>query len=233
MTSVRAVLTTAMLAVSLSACGGGPDGKARPVPSELIPTSLGNLSVAREAKAEEVWKKLPKGALITGGHVYAIREGNSIEGDIQLAVLKDTDTGDLVNSQDERCARKPKSCTGHRALLGMQAELGKGVGFQRLYYEGQRYYTSVQSDQRIYLWFPPRSHSYVLVVLRRAFTKASSDALVRALLDFQSGRPPGDVPRPVPGTKERTGLDPLFVVDEPNSEPTPKSTATPTPETTP
>ncbi|MHB8507853.1 MAG: hypothetical protein ACYDGR_04290, partial [Candidatus Dormibacteria bacterium] len=41
-------------------------------------------------------------------------------------------------------------------------------------------------DLRVYMWFPPRSNTIEMVVLRRKFTEHRQ--LVRALVDYQHGR---------------------------------------------
>ncbi|MFN2539707.1 MAG: hypothetical protein ABR549_16355 [Mycobacteriales bacterium] len=171
MTSRRNRLSAVFLAVAavigVSACGAD-NGQPRTLPTNLVPTSLGGLVFSREPKAEAVWskEKLPKNALISSGRIYTVRDGSTIQGDIQVAVFtSSTDTSDLTDAYDETCTRHPKRCSGHQALIGMNATLGES-SFRRLYIGDQRVYEKVQSDLRMYLWFPPKTQSYVLLVLR-------------------------------------------------------------------
>jgi hypothetical protein len=199
-TRLLSLLATGALLLGATACGSAP-ATPRALPTGLVPNSVGELTFKREPKAEAVWskRKMPKNSLISSGQIFTVRSGTTIEGDLQLAVFKpSTDTTDLTDAYDVKCAKTPKRCSGHQALLGMNGTLGDSVPFRRLYVGDQRVYVKVMSDLRMYLWFPPRTQSYVLLVPRKAFTPASSDALLHALIDFQYGRTPGAVPLPTP-----------------------------------
>lgn len=192
------------LVLSLAAACGGSTGAPRTLPTGLVPKSLGGLVFTSEPKAEVVWSKakMPKNSLISSGKIYTVRSGTTIEGDVQVAVFKQsTDTTDLTDAYDVRCTKKPKTCSGHQALLGMNQTLGES-SFRRIYVGDQRVYEKVLSDLRMYLWFPPKSQSYVLLVLRKAFTRRSSEALLRAFVAYQQGRPPGPIPLPTPGVTD-------------------------------
>lgn len=184
-------------AISLSSCGNSAAATAQP-PRTLVPGQLGALRFDRSSLAEAQFSHLDSAALITGGLVYTVRHDDVTEGDIQVEQFKPkVSTADLQDSQDVLCTENPDDCTGVEVFLGMQQDIGSGH-FQRIYVGNQRVYLMVLDNQRVYMWFPPGTNAMILMILRSQFTAASSDALMHALLAYQSGRTPGAVPIPSP-----------------------------------
>ena len=197
---LAAGLATGVMATVLSACGGqAAGGGVRPAElSYLVPGSLGDVSFRREPKGEAILNKHDRASLVAGGLVYTVHHGDFTDGSIQIErLVAGVSTADLVDNKDVFCFSSPKQCPGHEVLLGMEKNFGSGH-FTRLYVVGKRVYFIQLSDQQVYMWFPENSNTIVLMVLRRQFTTASSDALMRALIQSENKLETSPIPLPTP-----------------------------------
>ena len=185
----RRVFAALAVAGMLAGCASATREVARTLPAGMVPSALTPLKIVESLEAEKVWRHMPSGALITSGRVYTINNGATVEGDIQYAVFRrSVDTKYIADRYDRYCTLHHQSCSGIRALQGFQSFFGSRQ-FQRTYVSDQRVYTMQLSDQRVYLWFPPATQSYLLVIFRNAFGQANSDAVVAALVALEQGRP--------------------------------------------
>jgi hypothetical protein len=199
----------------------------RPVPANLIPSKLDQYAFKYEPAPSKQYKKAGPDALVSDGKVYSISAQGATEGAIELTVYKpDVDISDIDDeSMTEQCANSPEDCPGHEIFMGIQSQLGTGR-FQRIYYRGyERSYKMALPDQTIYLWFPPRTESMVMLILVGSMGQPASDDLFRAVLDFQHHRAVGSIAAPAPVTPKSTGAAlPAF---GPSAAPTPTPTPTP------
>ena len=182
----------------LIGCGGSTQVAPRSMPTTLVPSQLGDIMLQREVKAEDQYQTAGSTSLVSAGRVYTVRHDDTIEGSVQLVLFKPkVSTDDMTDNMSDYCVAHPEECPGHEVFKGVQRGFGSGR-FQRVYLQGERVYEMQLSDQRVYVWFPPRTESMTMVVLRQQFTTQSSDAFVKALLQYQHGQTPDAVPLPAP-----------------------------------
>jgi hypothetical protein len=195
---VAAAPATIILMILMIGCGATGQAAPRTMPSNLVPAQLGDLVLQREQKAEAQYGTAGPDSLVSTGRVFTVRHNDTIEGSVQLVVFKPkVSTEDMTDNMSDHCVSNPEECPGHEVFKGVQRSFGSGR-FQRIYIQNERVYQMELSDQRVYVWFPPRTETMTLVILRRQFTAPSSNALVTALLDYQHGRKPSPVPLPGP-----------------------------------
>jgi hypothetical protein len=196
--SVRrvAAIPAALIPLLLLAGCGTSQATQRSLPASLVPGKLGDIVLQREPKAEAQYQTAGPTSLVSDGRVYTVRHDDTIEGSVQLVLFKPkVSTEDMTDNMSDHCVANPEECPGHEVFKGVQRSFGSGR-FQRVYVQGARVYEMQLSDQRVYVWFPPRTESMTMVILRQQFSKPSSDALVVALLQYQHGGAPSPVPLP-------------------------------------
>lgn len=164
-----AAAAAVVIGAVLSSCGGAAPIKAGPLPSRLVPAALGTLTFAEEVRAEAAYQKAKRDAdiMVSEGRVFTIHNGDIVEGSIQISRFK----AGYLSSDPE-------------VVQAIEQSIGSFASFH-----GARLsvWLDRTPDQRIYLWFPPRSDSMALLVLRDSFTAANADAVARALADYEAG----------------------------------------------
>ena len=211
------------VAITLLVTGCGPAASVAPrrIPTDLVPDHIGQIIFKREPKAEAEYLKAGPESLVTTGQVYTVRHDDIIEGSVQVALFKPkVDTSDLTDQMTNYCIDNPLDCTGHEALEGLQRSLGSGQ-FVRVHIDKERVYKMQLSDQQIDLWFPPGTQTMEMLILRKQFTAAASDALLKALIDLQHRLQPSPVPIPSPpvGTLPSPSSLPGFDLTSPSPSP--------------
>jgi len=199
-------LGAALLLVSMVLPSCGPVSRVgqRTLPRNLVPASFGALRFQREPKAEVAYAHAGPDALVSQGMVYTVRHDDFVDGTVQVSLFKpEVDTSDLTDRYSDYCISKPEECTGHEAFKLVQKSLGAGR-FHRLAYDGEREYVMQLIDQRIYVWFPARTETMVLLILRNQFTAGASDALFHALIDFENNKSPAPISLPGGGVANAT-----------------------------
>jgi transglutaminase-like putative cysteine protease len=170
----------------------------------LVPPSVGPLVMLREAALENAFHRAGADALVSSGRVYTIHNGDVIEGSVQVSLLDPTvqrDSAELLSGLEQSLGggtfvpmrERVPLFDGACACSGQFRDArvaGEPLRFR------QHIYVSVLPDQRIYLWFPPQSHTMAIVVLRGQFPRLSADELVLTLSDHQHGAPLVAVPVP-------------------------------------
>ena len=209
-----AVVATAVMTVLLASCAGvaaTTPPPSRKIPTHMVPDTMGELTFKREPGAEAQYRNGGGDALVDRGLIYSIHHQETTYGAVQVAVFKsDVDISDI---DDERrvleCAQNAVECPGHEIFKGIQANLGGGR-FDRVYYRGyERAYRMDLTDQHIYMWFPPGTHSMVTLILIGEFTPESATLLFQGLIDYQHQQAPQPVPLPSPNQVSATPSPPL------------------------
>jgi transglutaminase superfamily protein len=158
------------VALTLTSCGSTAPLKAGPLPARLVPTALGTLTFAEEAKAEASYLKARRNAdiMVSEGRVFTLHYGDVVEGSIQVSRFK-----------------PGYSASDPEVVDAIKASIGNFYDFHRA---AVPVWLDRTPDQRIYLWFAPHSDSMTLLVLRASFTPANADAVARALAAYEAGR---------------------------------------------
>ncbi len=214
-----AAILAVVFTVTASACASAPAAK-RNLPTGLVPEQLGQIHFQREPAAEKAFTQSSKDALVSGGLVYTVGHDDYIEGSVQIQLFKpEVDTSDIASTEiTDQCVVTPESCPGHEIFKSIQSSLGSGH-FHRLYYKGRKAYEMLLPDLTFFLWFPPNTQTVAILALRREFGNSSSQALLKALLDYEAGRAPAPVPISSPAPAATPSSTPL--------EPTPSTAGTP------
>ncbi len=178
----------------------------------LVPHSIGALVLLRETSVESAFRNAGPDALVTGGHVYTVHNGDVIEGSVQVSTLRsdlDRSSGDLVNGLRDRLAGGSFAEMHERVFLddgtcacpGQYTTVPVKDEASRFH---QRIWVSVLPDQRIYFWFPPQAHTLEVVVMRAQFPALAADELVLTMSDREHGAALVAVPVP-PIAAEQAG----------------------------
>jgi hypothetical protein len=170
--AVAAAATTAM-ALFFGACGGST-GPARPpssYPEPLMPATTGPYDVAREPKAEVEFAKAGGRSLVLGGQVFTVRDGDNIQGSVEIAVFKPNVDAQAAQVQE-----------------GVQKGLGTTAGFHIVHYGLIEFRVLQTTEQQVYLWFPPERNVMELFIMRKKF--ADADKVVQAIVNHQRGLKP-------------------------------------------
>ena len=164
-----AIAVTLFAGIVAATTVGGPDG-VRPGAAALppVPGQTNSVVWQREPKAERAFGRAGRDALVTGGRVYSVRQGTTIQGSLQLAALR----ADVVDHRDD-------------IQEGVRQSIGAGR-FAPTRLGGQRVFSLDLPEQHLLLWFAADGRSYQLLVARRSFRDA--DALFAALLETQLGQ---------------------------------------------
>lgn len=165
-----AAAAVAVTAVTLMSCGNATLLKTGPLPARLVPSSLGTLTFAEEPKAEASYLKARRNPdiMVSEGRVFTLHYGDLVEGSIQVSRFKAGYSG-----SDPEVIDAIKSSIGN---------------FYDFHGAPVPVWLDRTPDQRMYLWFAPRSDSMTLLVLRASFTAANADAVARALAAYEAGR---------------------------------------------
>lgn len=161
----------ALLVAVVPGCGRDPASASEvpsALPKNLVPATLGDFRLQREPQMEKEYAAVGKEALVSGGRVFTIRDGeDAIQGTFQAAVFKEEYDGTDRDVQES-------------------VEKGLGSGrFETTRYGSVRLRTLELAEQRMFLWFPPERNVMELWVMRKSFDQ--SDAVVRAMIDHQRG----------------------------------------------
>jgi hypothetical protein len=196
--SAVATATSLLVTIILSACGpaGSSSAAPRTVPTKLVPASIGAFTFKVEADAGKEFAKAGSAAEVSAGAVYTIQNGPATDGALELSVFKPEYTIDDINdeSMDTTCQQDELQCVGHQIFRGIQCTFGY---FHRIYFQGERAYTMVLSDQTIFLWFPPHTETMSLMILLGQFPVDNANTLFKAVLEYQHHEKPESVPVPV------------------------------------
>lgn len=155
------------------------------LPSRLVPPSLGDLRFVPEPAAQEAYRKASERSLAAEGRVFSIRQGDVVQGSLQVA--------GLVPGIDVR---------SHRVREQVLAGLGSGR-FAPVRLGEERVYRIKLPEQTLYLSFAPNGRSFSLMVTRAAFKEA--DRVFAAVLAYRRGQRPGDIQADVPVPDPRRG----------------------------
>lgn len=176
-----AVVLMAALVASL------PSAPARRVPAALpervVPESIGDIRFVREEDAESAFHEDAERPLATEGLVYSLREGDVVQGSLQVARLDPR-----FDTRSPRIRDQILSGLGNGRLR--PARIGE-----------ERVFRLEQAEQTLLLSFAPNGQVYYLMAARRDFTEA--ERVFTSALGFTRGetaaelRPP-DVPVPDP-----------------------------------
>jgi hypothetical protein len=192
----------AAAALLVAGCGEPPYVAPDKLASKLVPTSLGKLEFKREKLTEQNFRKPAGNSLVKDGQVFTLRHDEVVEGSFQVALFK-----------PQYNAQSPD------VFYGIQRTIAEGT-FQPRTIHGERVWAMKLLDQTIYLWFPPKQNTECLLIVRSAFRQ--SDKLARALVEYQQGRVPVDVPLPSPQVVTvAAGPSPSPAVEGPLAQPSP------------
>lgn len=153
------------------------------LPERVVPESIGDIRFVREEDAESAFQEGAERPLATEGLVYSVREGDVVQGSLQVARL------------DPRFdTRSPR----------VRDQILSGLGNGRLRPDRvgeERIFRLDQAEQTLLLSFAPNGQVYYLMAARRDFAEA--EQVFTSALAFTRGeraaelRPP-DVPVPDP-----------------------------------
>jgi hypothetical protein len=179
---VIGVATTAVL----SARDTGPaTTQASTLPTRIAPTSVGDVRLQRESSAEAAFRAGRTGSVIVEGRVFSLRQGDVVQGSLQVAALApDIDT------------RSPR--------VRAQVLAGFAGGRLRPARVGEeRIYRLDLPEQTLLMAFTRDGHSYYLMAARTAF--GAADRLFAAVLAFSRGESGAKVAPTVPVPDPRRG----------------------------
>lgn len=137
------------------------------LPSDPVPETLDRFSFKREAEVEEAFSKAGKEALVGDGLIYTIREGDDVQGYLEVAGFK-----------PGLGAGKPEVREGVLKGIG-------GGRFEPQRLGRERIYKTSAGEQTFFLWFPPDGRYFELLVARQGFEDA--EQLFAGILAYQRG----------------------------------------------
>jgi len=207
-----ALVASGLLITLVTTCGtaGASSTPVRTLPNHLVPQSIGAFSFKVEKDASKAFAQAGSDAEVSSGAVYTINIGQATYGALELSVFKPEYDVDDINDQslDTACQQGELQCVGRQIFRGIQCSFGGH--FHRIYFQGQRAYTVVLSDQTVFVWFPPHTETMALMVLLGQFPVANATDLFQAVLEYQHHRTPQAVAVPViqPGSQLRLDAGP-------------------------
>jgi hypothetical protein len=153
------------------------------LPDSVAPDQLENVRFVRERDAEVAFRSGTERSLATEGLVYSLRQGDVVQGSLQVAALDP--------SIDTRSPR-------------VRDEVLRGLGdgrFRPTRIGEERVYRLSLPEQTLLLSFTPNGRAYYLMAARSAY--ADSERLFASVLEFTRGERdaqlrPADVPVPDP-----------------------------------
>ena len=147
------------------------------LPDVLAPARIGDVELRPEPTVEQAFAEAGSQSIIEAGRVFSLRQGDEIEGSLQIAALEN------VSAADAKVRRAVVKSIGQ--------------GRFRLTRIGQvRAYVLDAPEQRFLLWFPPDGRSYNLLVTRATFDQA--DRVFAAVIAHQRGVEDTGLGVPVP-----------------------------------
>ena len=182
-----AVVALAAVALGVTALVSIPSEPARsaspPLTDDVAPERIGEIRFAREQDAENAFRSGTDRPLAAEGRVYSLRQGDVVEGSLQVARLDPR-----FDTRSPRVRDQVLSGLGDGRLR--PARIGE-----------ERIFRLDQAEQTLMLSFAPDGHVYYLMAVRRQFTQA--DQLFSAYLSFARGERaeqvrPANVPAPDP-----------------------------------
>jgi hypothetical protein len=172
--------------VMIGGCVPGPKMAEEPIrfPDPLLPAQVLGFPIERQVAVESQYAKPGDAGLVREGRVFTIRKAASIQGSVQVSLLKpDVDGRDPdVQSSVER-------------------GLGSSEGFRTIHVGTVRLRAIELAEQRVYAWFPPELNVMELFIMRRGFEEA--EQVVLAIIEFQRTAAPG-TPGPADATPPTT-----------------------------
>lgn len=163
-----------LLALLLGGCSNSaPGSTAAPAtyPGQIVPShSLLGLTFTRDQSAEAKYRKAGAAALTPEGQVYVVRSNGAAEGSVQVALFKPG-----VDTHDPSIRAKTEAAIGG----GVFGDYRIGTAHLR---------RSFQSDQVLYLWFPPERNAMILTVLRKSYS-SFADVVLRDLIATERALP--------------------------------------------
>lgn len=156
---------------------------ARALPAQAAPASLGDVRFVREPVAERAFTEQTDASLVTQGRVFSLRQGDVVQGSLQVAALDPA-----IDTRSPRVR--------DRVLRG----LGDGQ-FRPMRIGEEKVYRRTLPELTLLLAFTPDGQGYYLMAARSAY--ADSERLFGSVLAFRRGETesvlrPADVPVPDP-----------------------------------
>ncbi len=181
------VLVVVVVALGVTALFSIPSDPARsaaaPLADDATPDRVGEVRFEREQEAETAFRSGTARPLAAEGHVYSLRQGDVVQGSLQMVRLDPR-----FDTRSPRVRDQILSGLGDGRLR--PARIGE-----------ERVFRLDQAEQTLILSFAPDGHVYYLMAVRRQFEEA--EQLFAAVLAFTRGerteqlRPAG-VPVPDP-----------------------------------
>jgi transglutaminase-like putative cysteine protease len=171
---LAAVASAIVAVVMLGGCVPGPQLAESPIrfPDPMVPPTVLGFPLERQATVEAQYAKPGDAGLVSEGRVYTIRKGASIQGSVQISLLKPDVDGRSWKVQSS-----------------VERGLGSEEGFRTIHAGTVRLRTIDLSEQRIYAWFPPELNVMELFIMRKGFEEA--EQVVLELIKYQRSAPPG------------------------------------------
>jgi hypothetical protein len=192
-TAAVALLAVLLLAgcVHQGGLGGSPVPTAYPARiAPEPPATLLSYELVRSAEAEVEYAKAQGDALVTEGRVFAIRDGEEIQGTLQVALFR-------------------KELNATKARVQKQVMAAIGGRFTPYWVGSAKLYVRRLPDQDLYVWFPPERNVLVSFYMRKSFAAAAD--VVDAVVAYQRGIDPAQVPT-VAARRTSLGLPPVTAV---------------------
>jgi hypothetical protein len=170
----------------IGGCGGSALAEAPSTyPDPLVPVRvLDQYDLEGRPEVAEEFERPGDAALVTGGKVFTIRSGDTIQGSVQISTFRrDVDTDDW------------------KVRVGIEGDLGSSQAFRTQHFGTVRLRVLQTAEEQIFLWFPPERNVMELFIMRKGFEDATK--VVRAIIAFQRSAPPG-TPGPPDGVPVTT-----------------------------
>ncbi|MCW2570733.1 MAG: hypothetical protein JWO88_791 [Frankiales bacterium] len=176
-------LVVSILAVAVLSDRTSTPATAAPVrlPDRVAPATVGDVRLVRETATESAFR----GTLATDGRVYSLRQGDVVQGSLQVTAL-----GSATDTRSPRV--RDQLVSGFSGGRFRPARIGD-----------ERIYRLDLPEQTLLLSFSRDGHSYYLLVARAAYTGA--DRLFAAVLAYSRGESAETVQTTVPVPDPRRG----------------------------
>jgi transglutaminase-like putative cysteine protease len=172
--------TSAFFLLGGSACAPGAPRAESPIrfPDPLVPERVLDFPLEHQQAVESEYAKPGSAALVSRGKVFTVRKGPSIQGSVQISLLKP--------DVDGRAWQVRRS---------IERNIGPSEGFRTIRFGTVRLRAIELAEQRIFLWFPPDVNAMELFIMRKGFAEA--EAVVLELIRYQRTAPRGSPGPPV------------------------------------
>jgi hypothetical protein len=138
-------------------------------PSRLVPAHVGPYAITPEPALEANYARAKGDGMVKDGRVFTVRDGDEIQGSIQVALF--TSTADL---------------RGRGLQREVEDGLNAGVTVTRRYGLARLRVLNLP-EQQMFLWFPADHNVMELFVMRKSFSDA--ERLVESIITYQRGLP--------------------------------------------